>query len=209
MAAAKPAEAEPKTQAAETPRKRGKLVLMISLVAVLLCGGGGAAAWYFLQPADPNAPPPEPKAKPAVFLPLETFTTNLLPQDGQPQYLQASITLKLEDDGVSERVKGRIPEIRNHILMLIAAKGSDELIPTAGKQKLAHEIGAGIAGIIDAPKPKSAPAKKPAAEEARAEGAESEAAGEAEAKAAAKPAAKPGPPDTARIEVLFTSFIIQ
>jgi flagellar FliL protein len=206
---------QPNTPAAdaEAPKKKSKLLLIVAIATLTLAAGGGGA-WYVMRPADPNAPHAVAEAKPAVFLPLESFTVNLSSQDGQPQYLQAGLTLKLAHDVKIEVIKERMPEIRNRILFVLSGKKSNELLPVAGKHKLAAEIADAIKGVLGpAALGKPAAHAAPVAQVAPAAGeaaAASLAAAEPAKAAAPGDAAKPAPVAAAQpIEVLFTSFIIQ
>ena len=203
---------------AVAPKKKSKL-LLISAVTLVTLGAGGGGTWYFMRPADPNAVHAAPPAKPAIFLPLESFTVNLVPQEGQPQYLQAGLTLKLADHVKVDVIKERMPEIRDRVLMVLSAKKATDVLPTTGKQKLAAEIVAAVEKVIG-PAALARPAAKapaqaaPAAGEAAAatlpEG-EKAAEGEHPAEGAAHTKA-PAPKAVAAapaVEVLFTSFIIQ
>jgi flagellar FliL protein len=202
----------PAAAQAETPRKKSKLMLVAAAVLTLAAGGGGA--WYVMRPADPNAPGPAHEAKPAVFLPLENFTVNLFAQDGQAQYLQAGLTLKLGHDVKVEVIKERMPEIRNRILLVLSGKKPSELLPVAGKQKLAREIADAVKEVVGAAalgKPAAHPAAVAQAAPAPGEaGAASMPAAEATKGAAPAEGAKPAAVAAVQpIEVLFTSFIIQ
>jgi flagellar FliL protein len=222
---AKQPQENPAADAAEAPKKkRGKLVI-IAGVLVLALGGGGAAAWYFTRPADPNAPKVAEPEKPAQFLALESFTVNLAGQDNQAQYLQAGLTLKLGHEVKLEAIKERMPEIRNRILLVLSGKKANELLPVAGKQKLALELSDSIREILgDSAGLKSAKheaKQKVAKGEAESEGAEAKdaketkegdtAAAEGESKPAPKAAKAAAAEHVAKndVEVLFTSFIIQ
>ena len=207
MAAKKPA-ATPvaASDAAETPPKRGKLLLIVTLVIVLL-GGSGGAGWYFMKPADADAAV-QAKPKPAVFLPLESFTVNLLPHDGQAQYIQAGLTLKLEDAEASDMIKQRMPEVRNRILMVLSAKRGPELLPVTGKQKLAEEIAQAVKTVIEPPK--RARTTKSSEDEAKAaDTAPAAEAAAADEKAGAAEGKRAAAEKTPTVEVLFTAFIIQ
>jgi flagellar FliL protein len=187
--------------AAPPKKKRGKLLLIVSLVLVL-AGGGGGAAWFFMKPADSGAGAVA-KPKPALFMPLEVFTANLAADEGQPQFIQVGLTLKTTEQETIDLVKERMPEVRNRILMVLSGKRGADLLPIAGKEKLATEIGTAVKGII-APlvAAKAAPAGK--ADEAEEKPAAEDTDGGEAKPGAAKPADK-GP----AIEVLFTAFMIQ
>jgi flagellar FliL protein len=200
---------DPAAAQAETPRKKSKLMLVVAAAVLTVAAGGGA--WYVMRPADPNAAAPAHEAKPAVFLPLESFTVNLFAQDGQAQYLQAGLTLKLGHDVKVEIIKERMPEIRNRILLVLSGKKPSELLPVAGKQKLAGEIAEAVKDVVGAAalgKPAAHPA--PVAQAAPAAGEAAAASLPPEAAKSAETAAKPAAVAAAQpIEVLFTSFIIQ
>src|SRR5688500_12654887 len=132
---------------AEAPKKKGKKLILIAGVLVLALGGGGAGAWYFMRPAD-GADKAAEQEKPSQFLPLESFTVNLVPADGAPQYLQAGLTLKLKHDVKADAIKDRMPEIRNRILLILSGKKASELLPVAGKQQLATELSATVREIV-------------------------------------------------------------
>lgn len=211
--------------AAQTPEpaapKKGGKRLMIVVLSLVVAVGGGGAAWFFLRPGDAEAKTEAPP-KPPVFLALESFTVNLQPRDGQPHYLQAGLTLKLEDDKAGEQVKAQLPEVRNRILLLLSAKRSEELISVAGKEQLATEIGEAVGTLIAPPKARASHKKVDAEagpDEAEGKAGKAEQAEKAEKTEKAegedaedKPKAKKANADAKRvapIEVLFTSFIIQ
>ena len=192
-------------------KKRGKLLLILVVLAVVLSGAGGAG-WYFMRPADPNAPQAAEKPKPSIFVPLESFTVNLLPSDGQPQFIQAGLTLKLDDPEAVELIKSRMPQVRDRLLMVLSSKRGPDLLATEGKQKLAVEISDAVKKVIAPAMTPVAPPASPAATEvspvapAQAADAPTAAADKrTDAKTVGAKPARHGP----EIEVLFTSFIIQ
>lgn len=203
---------DPTADQAEPPKKkRGKLLLVISMLFVL-AGAGGGAGWYFMRPADPHAPKAAEKPKPAIFLPLESFTVNLLPVDSQPQFMQAGLTLKLDDSEAVDLIKARMPLIRDRLLMVLSSKRGPDLLSTAGKQKLAAEISEEVRKVVvPAMTPVAQPAKEIAAEIPPVDSAQAADAPDAAADKhtdAKSVDAKPARPRL-EIEVLFTSFIIQ
>jgi flagellar FliL protein len=184
-AAAKPAAGEEKPR-----RKSGKLVLLAALLILLVAGGAGAFVLLSADESDETTEAADAPEQPALFVPLETFTVNLLPTDGLHQYLQTNVTLKLVSQTNADAVKTRMPEVRNRILLILSAKRPAELMPVAGKEKLATEIGEAVQGMMERPKAADAAQK---------------------ATAAAAPAATAGNGNGSRrpVEVLFTAFIIQ
>jgi flagellar FliL protein len=197
---------------AEPPKKKSKLMLIIA-VAVVTLGGGGAGAWYVMRPAaDPNSPKSAHEAKPAVFLPLESFTVNLVGPDSQQQYLQAGLTLKLGAEVKVDAIKDRMPEIRNRILLVLSGKKASDLLSVSGKNKLAAEIAQSVKDVVGpAAFGKAAAHAAPAQAEpssGEAAAASTPPAHDAKAAAAAEAATHPAAASQ-QVEVLFTSFIIQ
>ncbi len=159
-----------------------------------MLAAGGGLGFYFMQSAHSDAGAAAPK--PPVFVPLETFTVNLLSDPAQMQFMQAGVTLKLTDKAAAELVRDRLPEVRNRVLLVLSSKRGAELLSVSGKQKLAAELGEAIRNVI-APAP-------PAVTTVEAPANASEAASAPATKSIADEAlARPG------VEVLFTSFIIQ
>jgi flagellar FliL protein len=191
----KPGDAKaPADRKAEKP-PRSKKLLLISLIVLLLAGGGGGAAYVFMSGEDSaeNGEAATAPEQPSIFVPLETFTVNLMPTEGIQQYLQTSLTLKLTSQTTADTVKMRMPELRNRILMILSAKRAAELLPAAGKQTLASEIGDAVHGMTERPRT----AAPTAVAEAKAAAVE-----QATSANGAEPRSRP-------VEVLFTAFIIQ
>jgi flagellar protein FliL len=134
-------KAKKDSAAAETPpKKKGNLVKILAILLVL--GGlGGGAAWYFTQSGAKHDEAKDEKAKPPVFVTLETFTVNLQPDGGSSErYLQIGIDVKVADQAVVDQVKSYMPEIRHGILQLLSSKNSGQISGLEGKQKLSEEI---------------------------------------------------------------------
>jgi flagellar FliL protein len=137
------AKAAAKAKAAEAdeavPKKgKGKLVLIVGLVVLLLAGAGGA--WFFLQSGKTGDASAEsrPRAKSvAVFEKLDPFVVNLADRG---RYLQVAMELKVADPKTAEQVKKLLPEIRNGILLVLSGKGADEVSSAEGKVWLQLEI---------------------------------------------------------------------
>ncbi|MDD5241201.1 MAG: flagellar basal body-associated protein FliL [Sulfuricella sp.] len=137
MAQDKAKKEEAEEDAAPIKKKGG--VFLILAILLVLGGLGGGAAWYFSQ----SGAKPEEKAKPPIFVTLETFTVNLQGDGGSgggERYLQVGIDLKVADPAVVDLVKLHMPEIRNGILLLLSSKSAEQVTGLEGKQKLIAEI---------------------------------------------------------------------
>jgi flagellar FliL protein len=147
------AKEEPAPAAGEAPAKKKKtlLIIIIAVLAVVLVGGGAAVYLLTSKPdAEKHAKADgedaahedegaeeEGEEHPPIYEKLETFTVNLT--DGET-YLQVEISLKVADAKVQEKLKARMPEVRDAMLRLLSSKSPEELAEADGKEMLAKEI---------------------------------------------------------------------
>ena len=204
------------TAGTPVPAKGGKKKLIVIVAAALLLlviAGAGAAFMLSKKKAAGEAGDDataqtdahhaaKPDLKhPPTFLPVDPFVVNLADKDAD-RYAQVGLTFEVEDAKFAEQMKQFMPAIRNGILMILAHKGSRELMDRAGKELLAGEIqrdAARTMGIaVDEP--------EPAAEKT----ADDDAADDEDAKAKAKPKAKKHAAEANPIRhVHFSNFIVQ
>jgi flagellar FliL protein len=143
----KKAEAAPAAEIEEAPKKKKGLIRLIAILILVLAAGGGGA-WYFVSHKAPDATRSagkvestgegEESGRPPVFEKLDTFTVNL--SGGQDRYLQAEISLKIADAEVGEKIKARMPEVRDRIVRLLSSRTPDALASGEGKEALARDI---------------------------------------------------------------------
>lgn len=137
----------------EAPKKKGKLLIIIIAVVALVVIGGGVGAFLLL-----SKPATEEGAKhgeeehadeehPPIYERLETFTVNLADQEG---YLQTEIQLLVEDAQVQEKLKTRMPEVRDALIRLLSSKTTEDLSHQEGKDKLAEEVRRQINEVLGA-----------------------------------------------------------
>lgn len=196
-----PAKA-PAEPPAEAPRKKGKLLLMVSLVLVLLAAGAGGAWWFLGQSESEDDEAQQVEARPSIFLPLEQFTVNLQPEEGQ-QFLQTSVTLKVTEQDVVDALKGQMPEVRNRLLFLLSSKKPSEIATIEGKNKLVGEIADEVEAVLP---PLKGKAKK------KAGGDDDAQAKKGKSKAKAKAKEEPAEAELRQrrvVAVFFTHFIVQ
>jgi flagellar FliL protein len=145
-------KADAKAEAAPPAGGGSKKKLVIILVAVLVLAlAGGGAAWFFLKgdsseehSQDEKSPKksakkPAKKAGPPVYVPVDQFTVNLQPENGD-QYLQLAITLQASSLEESEVIKTNMPKLRSRILLLLSSKHASEINTPEGKQQLSKDI---------------------------------------------------------------------
>lgn len=149
--ASKEAPKKDEADSAAAPKKSKKLlILVVALVVILAIAAGGAfmllgkkkSADGEEQAEETHASHEWPKfdpSKPPVFLPLEPFTVNLQPENGE-QFLQVVISVRVIDAHVGDTVKSYIPQIRHEILSLLAGKKASEITTPEGREDLATEM---------------------------------------------------------------------
>ncbi|PKO24498.1 MAG: flagellar basal body-associated protein FliL [Betaproteobacteria bacterium HGW-Betaproteobacteria-8] len=135
------------------PEKSSKSRLIMIIVVILILLGGGGAAWYFMQPQaagkGKSEVKEEAKAETAapVFMTLETFTVNLLPDPGE-QYLQTDISLQLSKASNEELIKQFMPLVKAKTLMILSNKKSSDISSIEGKNTLSQEIADNINKLL-------------------------------------------------------------
>lgn len=141
-------------ESAAPPAGNKKKLLIIILAAVLLvvlAAGGAAVLLLGGKPEGEHAQDQVEVVEEAVpvYERLETFTVNLADQES---YLQVEISLKLPDVEMQDRLKQRMPEVRDVLLRVLSSKTAEELITPEGKAELAKEIRKEVNGVIGAKK---------------------------------------------------------
>ncbi|ATA24384.1 flagellar basal body-associated protein FliL [Brenneria goodwinii] len=122
-------------------RKRSVWLILLIIVALAATGAAGVGWWLLHQKnaatAEQEAPPP-PKP---VFMPLDTFTVNLVNADNDPdRVLYVGFTLRLPDEATHTRFNNYLPEVRSRLLLLLSRQSATELANEQGKQKLIEDI---------------------------------------------------------------------
>ena len=125
------------------PKKRPLLVILLLLITVAACGAAGYSWWLLQQKGHGDgtaAAKPQPPAAP-VFMPLDTFTVNLLTPDNNPdRVLYIGLTLRLPDEATRRRMNDFLPEVRSRLLMLLSRQEAAPLANEQGKQQLVAQI---------------------------------------------------------------------
>jgi flagellar protein FliL len=158
-------DAKPAEEGAEgAPKKSKKMLIIILAVVLVLVIGGGAAAFLLTKKADhpedeeaaeetekpKKKEKKKDKAAPPVFVNLEPFTVNLVPETGD-QYLQVVLSLELDGPESEAGLKMVMPKIRNNITLLLSSKKPSELLPKEGKEQLAETLKDEINMVIEPP----------------------------------------------------------
>jgi len=137
-------KAEPKADVAPAAGGSKKKLLIIIIAAVVVLGGAGAGAFFFMHGKADAAPDAKHKKAaapvgPPVFVPIEAFTVNLQPENGE-QYLQTAFTLQVASLEQVELIKDNMPKVRSRLLLLLSSKKASEISTPEGKKQLADDI---------------------------------------------------------------------
>jgi flagellar FliL protein len=132
-------KADPKADTAAAPKGSKKKLIVIIAMAVLVIGIGAGAAWFFTQGKPAGAEHKVAKSEPPAYVPIESFTVNLQPENGD-QYLQIAFTLQVANEKQGEEIKANMAKVRSRVLLLLSGKKASEISSVAGKQLLAKEI---------------------------------------------------------------------
>lgn len=159
-------DAKPAEDAEQAPKKSKKLIIIIAAVLVLLIIVAGAAMVLMKKSshdedeevAEEKEPPKKKEKKKdahaaqPVFLPMEAFIVNLIPENSNEQYLQITLSLELDDPTADAALKPLLPKIRNNIMLHLSSKKSSELITKEGKEHLAEDLRDEINSVIEPPR---------------------------------------------------------
>lgn len=116
---------------------------MVVLLVLILAGGGGAGYYWWQHQLHNSAlhavvvpPPPIP-----IFLPLDTFTVNLInPANDPDRVLYIGITLRLPDEETRKMLNNFLPSVRSRLLLLLSRQDAGTLSNEQGKQQLIEQI---------------------------------------------------------------------
>jgi len=157
---------KPAEEGAEAAPKKSKKLLIIIVLAVVLLLAAGAGAFLMMsggkddenldedEVAEETAKKPAKKKKdksaPPVFVNLDPFTVNLVPEVGD-QYLQVVLSVELDEAPSQATLAMMMPRIRNNVTLLLSSKKASELQSKEGKEQLAAEIQTEINSAIEPP----------------------------------------------------------
>jgi flagellar FliL protein len=133
-------KADPKADTAAAPKGSKKKLVVIIAIAAVVAGLGGGGAWFFMHGKPEGAAAHKTvKAEPPEYVPIESFTVNLQPENGE-QYLQIAFTLQVQNQKEGELIKANMAKVRSRVLLLLSGKKASEISTVDGKRLLATEI---------------------------------------------------------------------
>ncbi len=162
--------------AAPAPAFPIKLLIIVSVIALVFGVGGAFVAVKFLGGASQGAEHSEDHkgaaeakveskseasgkhgeaASPGVMFDLDPFIVNLA-DTPDVRYLKLTLKLEVDSEAVSTELSTRIPQIRDAVLVLLSSKDVNAVRTTQGKFQLRDEITQRINGLLKKPGVRSA-----------------------------------------------------
>jgi flagellar protein FliL len=138
-------------EVAEAPAPRGKLKLMIAVVAVLATALGGATWFFFFRHhAEEMHAEAAPPAKPPSFVEVPDMLVNLIGLPGERvQYLKVKIVLEVKEEKQVEAIKPTLPRVTDIFQTYLRELRPGDLNGSAGlfrlKEDLTRRVNAAIA----------------------------------------------------------------
>ena len=75
-----------------------------------------------------------------IFVNVGPLTVNLESDTYGQRLLYVGLTLQVNDFETRDMLTRHMPEVQSRLLMMLSGQSASELIPAAGKQKLAQDI---------------------------------------------------------------------
>ena len=165
---------EKSSVAAPAPAFPIKLLIIVSVVALLFGLGGAVVAVKFLGGSDKGADTSDEHktdgtaksdshsggkqgqaAAPGAMFDLDPFIVNLA-DTPDVRYLKITIKLEVENEAVSTDLSARVPQVRDAVLVLLSSKDVNAVRTTQGKFQLRDEITQRINSLLPKPGVRSA-----------------------------------------------------
>jgi flagellar protein FliL len=135
-------QAEGVAEASEVAKPKGKLKLIIAVVAVLAIIGGGASWFFFLrhhgeEMQHAEAPPP----KPPVYVEVPDMLVNLIGLPGERvQYLKVKLVLEVKEEKQGEAIRPTLPRVTDIFQTYLRELRPGDLNGSAGLFRLKEEL---------------------------------------------------------------------
>jgi flagellar protein FliL len=129
-------------EAAEVPKPKGKLKLIIAAAAVLLMIAGAATTWFFFfrHHGDETHAEAAP-AKPPVFLDVPDMLVNLTGAPGERvQYLKVRVVIEVKEEKQLEAIKPAMPRVVDLFQVYLRELRPSDLNGSAGLFRLKEEL---------------------------------------------------------------------
>lgn len=129
-------------------KKSSIVVLLLLLLVVAACGVAGFTFYELNKMKKDGVAKNEAVAEPAeaptpTYIPLDTFTVSLKPNDNgddNASVLYIGLTLSVKDDKSKALIEKFLPEIRSRLLILFSQQTAGYLATDEGKRQLIKQI---------------------------------------------------------------------
>ena len=126
------------------------VILIGAIIAILMMGGDSKSTEKSAEKTEKTEKVAEKKATPGmnesrtldkigILYPLDTFTVNLLSENGS-RYLKAQVSLELSGKELTEELDAKKAVIRDRILRILSSKSIEEVSTLKGKDQLGAQI---------------------------------------------------------------------
>jgi flagellar FliL protein len=129
---------------------KGKKKLILIVVPIVLSLIGGGAFLFIKKRASKNADAAQEKTTgdkgktqakdETLYFDLDEFIVNLDKGEKQPNFLKMSVSLQLSGQAVADKVKAKIPVIRDAFQVYLRELRGDDLQGSAGIYRLREEL---------------------------------------------------------------------
>jgi flagellar protein FliL len=133
--------------AAQSPTRRGRLGLWLTLVALAAASAGGA--WYaglFGAPAADAAA--EPVLAPPIYVDIDSNMVVNFQGGGRLRYLQVGVQVMTRDPAAVEALQRHRPMLRNNLIMLFSDQSYEALNSRDGKAALRDAALTEVQGVL-------------------------------------------------------------
>ena len=137
-------EAEGAAEVTEAPASKGKLKMIVAVVAVLAIAGGGATWFFFLRHHNDEMHAEAamaPQMKPPSYVEVPDMLVNLIGLPGERvQYLKVKIVLEVKEEKQVEAIKPTMPRVTDIFQTYLRELRPADLNGSAGLFRLKEEL---------------------------------------------------------------------
>lgn len=136
-----------KQKASGGGKKRTALILIMALVVAGVAALAGYTFYQLhnmksaIQTEEGHSTAPKNEAPPPIYMPLDTFTVSLQPEEKEgDRVLYIGLTLRLKDEKTKALLQQFLPEMRSRLLLLFSQQTAQTLATDEGKVALINSI---------------------------------------------------------------------
>lgn len=143
-----------------TPRKKGKVKLLLVLLFVVFLMAGGVGGFFYwrhrvaqklaasVKPVEKSEADDEKEV--AEVVELQPFIVNLADRE-EPKYLRMTVSLGIGDGAEGKPDPLFTTKVRNAILAIVTTKTAEDILTVKGKTELRKEMLRAARAVVDKP----------------------------------------------------------